>query len=323
LKVAQLGLGPIGLECLKTLVSTSWACVVGAVDIDSAKINRDLGSLTANRRLRGLRVCSSISELSQKPDLVFHTTVSDFKTAYAQLMPLAAQGINVVSSCEQMLFPKLREPQLAARLHRRCQQTGARMVGAGVNPGFVMDLLPLCLAALSTEIITLKIQRVVNASTRREPLQRKIGSGLPPSKLRQLLRAGQAGHAGLRESLALLAHGLGRDLRRVVGTSDAIVAETDIRTKFFAVKKGQACGMHQNLRAHLTGGIQIELDLKMSLDAATPHDAIQIDGTPPINLLIRGGLAGDQATVAALINIAPRLVRSPPGLHLITDLPPS
>jgi len=62
------------------------------------------------------------------------------------------RGINVVSSCEELLFPQLREPRLAARLDRICRKAGARIVGTGVNPGFVMDLLPLCLTGVSGEV---------------------------------------------------------------------------------------------------------------------------------------------------------------------------
>jgi 4-hydroxy-tetrahydrodipicolinate reductase len=58
----------------------------------------------------------------------------------------------------------------------------------------------------------------------------------------------------------------------------------------------------------------------MYLDARNPHDAVQIEGVPPLNVLIQGGVAGDQATVAALVNTAPRLLKAPAGLLLMTDL---
>ena len=59
----------------------------------------------------------------------------------------------------------------------------------------------------------------------------------------------------------------------------------------------------------------------MYLDAKNPHDAVQIEGEPPLNVVIHGGVAGDQATVAALVNTAPRLLQAPAGLLLMTDLP--
>jgi hypothetical protein len=71
----------------------------------------------------------------------------------------------------------------------------------------------------------------------------------------------------------------------------------------------------------VNGIVCLTLDLKMYLDAPEPHDAIRIEGEPPLNVVINGGVAGDQATVAALVNSAPRLLQAKPGLLLVTDLP--
>ncbi|HWX19571.1 MAG TPA: dihydrodipicolinate reductase [Candidatus Binatia bacterium] len=322
IKIAQFGLGPIGLETLKLVATRPWAHIIGAIDIDPAKIGRDLGEVTQTRSLRGCRVYASLDELArhQKPDLIFHTAVSRFKDAFPQLEPMARRGISVVSSCEELLFPQLREPKLAASLNRLCKKTGARIVGTGVNPGFVMDVLPLCLTSVSRDVQAIHVQRLVNASTRREPLQRKIGSGMSPAQFRRLLKQGRAGHAGLKESLALIAHGLGWKVTNIVETGDAVVADRNIRTKFIEAKRGQTCGLHQKAQGSRNGKVCLTLDLKMYLDAKDPHDAIQIQGEPPLNLVVDGGVAGDQATVAALVNTAVRLLQAPPGLLLMTDL---
>jgi 2,4-diaminopentanoate dehydrogenase len=322
IKVAQFGLGPIGVETLKLAATKPWIEIVGGIDIDPEKRALDLGQLLGVKSLRGRRIYSSLDALvaEAKPDLIFHTAVSKFKAALTQLEPIVQRGISVVSSCEELVFPQMREPKLAAQLDRLCQRSGARVVGTGVNPGFVMDLLPICLTGVSREVGAIHVQRVVNASTRRAPLQRKIGSGWPPSKFRRLFKQGKAGHAGLKESLALIAHALGWRLQRVVETGQAVVADHDIRTQYLAVKKGQTCGLHQRAEGKVAGKVRLTLDLKMYLDAPDPHDAVQIEGNPPLELVIRGGVAGDQATVAALVNTARGLLRAPAGLLLMSDL---
>jgi 4-hydroxy-tetrahydrodipicolinate reductase len=322
LKVAQFGLGPIGLENLKLAASKSWAEVVGGIDIDPEKIGQDLAQLTGEKRLKGKKVYASLSDLlrSRKPDIIFHTAVSKFKMAFMQIEPIARRGISVVSSCEELLFPQLREPALAALLDKICKKSGARVIGTGVNPGFVMDVLPVCMTGVSRDVRAVHIQRVVNASTRRAPLQKKIGSGLPPAEFRRLFKEGKAGHAGLKESLALVAHSLGWKARNLTETGDAVIAKHDIRTKFLSVRKGQTCGLHQRAEARINGRVNLTLDLKMYLDAPNPHDSIQIDGEPPLKVVVDGGVAGDHATVAALVNTAKRILQAPPGLLLMTDL---
>lgn len=323
IRVAQFGLGPIGIETLKLASTKPWAEIIGGMDIDPQKTGKDLGELTQTKELRGKMVYHSLKELAafKKPDVIFHTAVSKFKAAFEQIEPMAKMGISVVSSCEELLFPQLREPPLARRLDRVCSRTGARVIGTGVNPGFVMDLLPLCLTGVSRSVRAVHVQRVVDASTRRAPLQRKIGSGLAPEEFRRLFKAGKAGHAGLKESLALIAHCLGWKTGRIVETGDAVVADHDIRTQFLEVKQGQTCGLHQRAEANVNGKVSLTLDLKMYLDAPEPHDAIQIEGEPPMDVMINGGVAGDHATVAALVNTAPRLLQARPGLLLVTDLP--
>ncbi len=320
IKVAQFGLGPIGLESLRLAAAKPWAEVVGGIDIDPAKIGRDLGEWTLTRNLRGRTVCRSLDELPAQPDVVLHTAVSRVREAFSQIEPMARRGISVVSSCEELLFPRWREPKLAERLDRVCRASGARVVATGVNPGFVMDVLAVCLTGVCREVRAVHVQRVVNASTRRASLQRKIGSGLAPALFRRRLQAGQAGHAGLKESLALIAHCLRWKITRLVETGDALVARRDLRTPHVVVSKGQTCGLHQRAEASVRGKVCLTLDLTMRLDAPEPRDAIQIEGDPPLQLVLPGGVAGDEATVAALVNAVPRLLRAPPGLRLMTDL---
>jgi hypothetical protein len=322
IKIAQFGLGPIGLETLKLAASKPWAQIVGAIDIDPAFAGRSLADLTGQQHLSNAKVFRSLDELlaREKPDVIFHTAVSKIRAAAAQVEPMARAGISVVSSCEELLYPALREPELAKHLDEVCRQHGARVLGTGVNPGFVMDVLPVCLTGVCRNVRAIHIQRVVNAATRRGPLQKKIGSGLAPAEFERLFREGKAGHAGLKDSAALIAHCLGWDISELTETCHAVVADHDIKTPHVEVKRGQCCGLHQRGEAKVDGQRRLTLDLKMYLNAPNPHDACQIEGEPSLKMMLEDGVAGDAATVASLVNAAPRLLKAPPGLLLMTDI---
>jgi 4-hydroxy-tetrahydrodipicolinate reductase len=322
MKVAQFGLGPIGIETIKLAASKPWVEVVGGIDIDPAKAGKSLGEITGVAQLRAARVYPSLDDLLAvaRPDVIFHTSVSKIKEACAQIEPMARCGISVVSSCEELLYPPLRDPALAARLDQVCKENGARVLGTGVNPGFVMDVIPVCLTGVCREVRAVHVQRVVNATTRRGPLQRKIGSGLEPAVFERLFAEGKAGHAGLKESAALIAHCLGWKIADLTETCRAMIADHDIHTPHVDVRKGQCCGLHQHAEAKVDGRVCLTLDLKMYLDAPNPHDACQLEADPPLNLRLEGGVAGDTATVASLVNAAPRVLKAPPGLLLMTDI---
>ncbi len=322
MKIAQFGLGPIGVETIKLAATKPWASIVGGIDIDPAKIGRSLAELTGVSALAGAKVYGTLEELLAvaRPEVVFHTSVSKIKPACAQIEPIARQGISVVSSCEELLYPLLRGPKIAAQLDALCKQHGARVLGTGVNPGFVMDVLPVCLTGVCRSVREVHVQRVVNAATRRGPLQKKIGSGLAPAEFERLFAEGRAGHAGLQESASLIAHCLGWKISGLTESCKAVIADHDITTPHVSVKAGQTCGLHQRAEATVNGRIVLTLDLKMYLDAAEPHDSCQIEGEPSLRMSIPGGVAGDTATVSALVNAAPRILKAPPGLLLMTDI---
>lgn len=322
IKIAQFGLGTIGIETIRLAATKPWAEIVGGIDINPDLAGKSLADIAGDPSLRGAKVYRTLEELTarEKPDVIFHTAVSKTKDAYPQIEPMVRQGISVVSSCEELLFPQLREPGLAARLDQACRDGGARVLGTGVNPGFVMDVIPVCLTGVCRRVTAVHVQRVVNASTRRGPLQKKIGSGLAPAEFERLFDAGKAGHAGLKESAALIAHCLGWTLTELTETCKAMVASQDIRTQHVEVKKGQCCGLHQTAVGKTGGDIRLTLDLKMYLEARNPHDACQVEGEPALSLMLDGGVAGDAATVASVVNAAPRVLRAPPGLLLMTDI---
>lgn len=322
IKVAQFGLGPIGLEAIKLAAEKPWIEIVGAVDNDPRKAGAVLGELTGIAAQRDRRIYASFDELweAAPPAVVLHTAGSKVATTITQIEPMVRRGVAVISSCEELLYPALRAPSEAAALDALCRAHGGRVLGTGVNPGFVMDLLPICLTAVSREVKSVYAERVVNASTRRLPLQKKIGSGLEPDEFRRLFAEGKMGHAGFRESVALIAHALGWTLDDVRETCEPVVAERAIATPHLMVQPGQTCGLHQRIEGRAAGELKVTLDLAMYLDAPDPHDAMEITGQPPLKLRIDGGVAGDMATIAAMVNAIPRVLQAPPGVLLVTDL---
>jgi 2,4-diaminopentanoate dehydrogenase len=313
----------IGIEALRLAAEKPWMEVVGGVDIDPAKSGRSLASFTNVSAHESCKVFPTFAELYKvaKPDVVIHTAGSRAGETFDQIEPMIRAGVSVASSCEELLYPQLREPNRSEQFDGLCRQFNAGVVGTGVNPGFVMDVLPVCLTGVSRSIESIYVERVVNASTRRMQLQKKVGSGMSPEQFRELFRIGRAGHAGFRESAALICHCLGWAVEQITETCEPVVADHDITTEFFSVKTGATCGLHQVVTAHVAGrGKPLVMDLKMYLDAKDPHDAVRIKGEPMLDLRLNGGVAGDQATVAALINVLPRLLKAGGGLHLMTDL---
>lgn len=321
-KVAQFGLGPIGLESLRFAAGQPWIEIVGAVDHDPRKYGRSLVELTGLGSLDGLSLCPTLNELFREtqPEVILHTASSGAAAALEQMRPALELGLAVASTCEELIYPALQSPAVARELELLCRHARARVVATGVNPGFVMDLLPVCLSSVCRQVDRVTVERIVDAATRRQPLQAKIGCGQPVGEFSRKLQNGSAGHAGLRESAALLAHALGWKLDEITEHREPVVAHEDIQSAFFRVAAGQTCGIHQRVTGRQAGREKIVLDLRMYLRAPEPRDVILIQGRPDLNVVVNGGVAGDDATVAALVNVVPRLLAAPPGFRLLHEL---
>jgi len=323
IRVVPYGLGPIGCATVRALLDKPGISIVGAVDIDPEKAGKDLGNVAGLGRRLGVLVSKDAAAVFKKtkPSVVTHTTSSFFKSAYDQLALAASQGINVVSSTEELLYPHLRNPDLARKLDRLACRNGATLLGTGVNPGFVMDTLALVLTGVVKRVDRIRIERRVNAATRRQPLQRKVGAGMKPEEFVKLAKQGKIGHIGLLESMYLVAAGLGWKLDKHAERIEPVIAATRQTTEYFTVEPEEVAGIKHTASGFCGKRLVIDLDLRMYIGAQDPCDRIEIEGDPNLTLMIPGGVPGDVATVASLINAIPRVLEAEPGLKTMLDLP--
>jgi len=242
-------------------------------------------------------------------DAVIHCTSSSFLDVYEQLTEIARAGLHCVTSCEEAMFPYHGFHELAGKLDDLCIKRTCTVVGTGVNPGFVMDTLALTLTAACQRLESVRVLRVVDAGTRREALQRKIGAGLSEEEFHRLAQDKKIRHVGLTESLVFLADALGWNLDEVNEDIAPVMADT-----------GKVAGVRQHARGVSQGREVLRLELQMYVGAPNPRDEIEIAGEPPLKLVLEGGVAGDVATPALLVNTLAQLPDARPGLHTMRTL---
>ncbi len=227
----------------------------------------------------------------------------------------------MVSTCEELAYPFRKHPELSARLDAAAKEEGVALVGTGVNPGFVMDKLVLVLSASAQRVDHAKVVRIVDASKRRLPLQKKIGAGMTADEFRGQVAAGIIKHHGLPESIAMVADGLGFAVDDISETIEPVIAQEAVRTPFLEVAPGQVAGVHQIARGISRGEEKVFMELQMYVGAKQPADTIELRGEPNLSLTIPGGIHGDIATAAIAVNTIPAIVAATAGLRTVRDLP--
>jgi 4-hydroxy-tetrahydrodipicolinate reductase len=323
IRAIQYGIGPIGASIARLLREKASVEIVGAIDTDPAKVGRDLGEVVgASDAPWGVKVSDNAEEiLSQAADIVMHTTSSSLEEVADQLIECLKAGSCVVSTCEELSYPYRTHPELAEKIDKEAKDWGVALVGTGVNPGFVMDKLVITLAAVSQTIVHAKALRVVDASKRRLPLQKKIGAGLTVEEFRQKVAEGTIKHVGLPESVAMVADALGLAVDEITETIEAKVATERVETEYLTVEAGQAAGVHQIARGLSAGKEVIYMELQMYVGAKDPADTVTLTGHPNISLTIPGGSHGDIATASVAVNSIPVILDAPAGLRTAKDLP--
>ncbi|MEK7728883.1 MAG: dihydrodipicolinate reductase [candidate division KSB1 bacterium] len=323
IRVAQFGLGPIGQACVNVLMQKPAVELVGAIDIDPAKTGRDVGEVCGLKNPIGAIVRSDAqAALAEwRPQVVVHTTSSFLEKIEDQLAEIIRSGSHIVSSSEELFYPYERNPEFCNRIDSLAKQHNVAVVATGVNPGFTMDVLPLCLTGVCTNVKALKISRIADASNRRLPFQQKIGAGMTRAEFRKRLAAGGFGHIGLRESAQIVAKTLGWEIESYKGTLQPVLATKRVKTKYLTVEKGQVAGIHQTLRCKISGKDALVFDWMMFVGAKESYDGVEISGDPPISMRINGGVFGDTGTIGALVNTVPKVLNAAPGLRTMTDLP--
>jgi 4-hydroxy-tetrahydrodipicolinate reductase len=323
IRAIQYGVGPIGASIARLMREKQAIEIIGAIDTDPAKIGRDLGEVVgATDAPWGVAISGDAKEvLEQNADVVMHSTSSSLAKVMDQLLACLEAESCIVSTCEELSYPFRTHPELAAKLDAAAKEWGVALVGTGVNPGFVMDKLPLTITSVCQDVTEVQIIRIQNASTRREPLQRKVGAGMSEAEFRAAVDSGKIKHMGLRESLMLVGNGLGVDFESVSDEKiEPIVADREIVTQYLRVAPGQVAGVHQTIYGK--GRINVSLELRMYVGAeAVAADRVIVKGVPDVEMEIKHGVHGDRATAAMVVNAIPRVVSARPGVLTMDDIP--
>lgn len=323
IRVVQMGLGPIGNKATIYLAERPQFQIVGAVDVDPAKVGQDVGVLAGLAPL-GVAVTADLGSVLSggNVDVVLLTTASSLIKVEKQLAAILPYGVNVVSSCEELSYPWLTHPEIAARIDALAKANNVSVLATGVNPGFLMDFLPMAMTGVCRSVNKVTVERIQDATFRRIPFQKKIGAGLTLEQFDQKIADGSLRHVGLTESMHLIAAKLGWKLDHTEDNISPIVAEQDVKTEYLDIKKGMALGVQQIGRAVAGDKELIRMVFRAAIGEPETKDHIIIDGSPAIDSCIKGGVNGDVATCAILINSIPVTVNARPGLRTMADIEP-
>jgi len=316
----------IGKRLAKHLLSKEGIEIIGAIDINPNIIGKDLGEILGQEKI-GVIISDDVDKVlkESKPDIVCHSTMSYLRQTYDQFEGILKHGVNIISTCEELGYPYVEKEstELAQKLDKIAKENSVTMLGTGINPGFLMDTLPIFLTGPCEEVETIYITRQMDAATRRIPFQKKIGAGMSVPEYRDAIENHKiTGHVGLEQSIQMIADALGWEIDEImVEMPEPITFDHDVASDAIQVPAGYVAGGSQMAYGVNNDMKLITMDFKAYIGAPEEFDSVNIKGVPPINNRITPCVHGDHGTIAMVTNMIPHIINAEPGLKTMSELP--
>jgi hypothetical protein len=315
--VVLVGLGEDGRAIARAVVDHAELTLVAVVDRDPNLAGTSLDVLLGGGAPE-VRVESDLPKAlgRARGGVLLQSGVGRLDDALPDVRAAVKAGLHVVSTCPELAYPALDRADDAEALDALCEQRGVAVVSTGVTPGFSLDRLPALLAQVAGPIRHVRAVRVVDLASADDPLRRLVGVGLSEAAFDAALEREELGQLGLAQSAALVAEScIGTDDYEVDEELVPLLAEED-----GAVRRGEVAGVQQIARVFAEDQEVVRLELTIQVGAREPRDEVELDASPPLRLLVPGGVPGAAGTANAVVNAIPAVMERQ-GLLTVLDLP--
>jgi 4-hydroxy-tetrahydrodipicolinate reductase len=259
-------------------------------------------------------------------DVVLAATDSFTKTAFERLKFILEKKINVVSSAEEMAYPMAQSPEEAKKLDEIAKANGVSILGTGINPGLIMDLLVVTMTGCCEEVDHILARRVNSLSPFGPAVMEEQGIGITKEEFEEGVRTGHlSGHVGFHESIHMVADAIGWDVEKVTTSMEPIMTDVDRKSPYGFAKAGNVAGCAMKGFGYVDGELKIEMDHPQQIEpeqvGVQTGDYVIIKGTPNINMVNSPEVPGGIGTIAMCVNMIPHIINARPGLKTMLDLP--
>lgn len=330
LKVALWGFGAMGRGIASMIMKKEGIEIIGICDINPDIVGKDAyGLLGIDRGDKNeVLIYDKIEDIIKEKncDVALLATDSFTKGAFPKIKFCLEKGINVVSTAEELAYPKAQSPELAKEIDELAKKNGVSVLGTGINPGFVLDYLILALTGTCEEVDFIKATRINDLSPFGHAVMEEQGVGISVDEFDlRMEKDDLAGHVGFPESIQMVADGLGVEIDKINETKAPIVSKTNRETQYAKVEKGTLAGIRQRGFGYIKDKLYIEMDHPQQIlpetEGVSTGDFIEIQGVPNIKMSITPEIPGGIGTTAMVVNMIPQTINAEPGLKTMLDLP--
>lgn len=329
-KVAIWGFGAMGSGMARMLADKKGVEIVAVCDRHQGRVGVDMYEVLGIERgdRPAVIINANVEEVITEGccDVVLTATDSFTQSAFPRLKYCLENKLNVISTAEEMAYPQAQNPDLAKELDRIAKENGVSILGTGINPGLIMDLLVVILTGAMTNLEHVKAERINSLSPFGHTVMEEQGVGLPYDEFMSKVEDGtMAGHVGFAESITMIADAVGWNVGEIKTQMAPIVTDVDRTSPHGFAEAGSVAGVNMTGQGYVNGEVLIDMYHPQQIEpeqvGVFTGDYITLKGSPEINMAIKPETEGGLGTIAMCVNMIPQIINASPGLKTMLDLP--
>lgn len=308
--VVVQGLGRLGQVCIDLCADTPGVELVAVVTRrpeaasgvpDGVAVLPDLDA--AGRAFPGGLVLSTVHAIGEELALA--------------LAEAAKAGLDVVTS-SGLFHPPTQLTDGGLALDEIARAHAVRVIASGVQPGFVLDVLPAAVLDLAPGWTSVAVVKPSDARAWPTSTRHMLGIGEPAQVVSSSVPY------PLAASAHLIARAVGRSVLRVEESRTALTSDHDVALTDETIPAGHAVGFAQECVAELEGDRSVRVRWEPTVDVTAGTDLslrLEATGAAQLTLRLDGSFREDPypATAARMLHAAIRGRSLAPGLHLPID----
>lgn len=338
-RVIIWGLGSVGRYAVKMIQQKKSLELVGAIDVNPAKVGRDAGEVFGFPET-GVIISDDIDGvLNMDADvvLVYLPTVRDRGNMRPSgFTPLAESICRALRARKNVLTPlpiyhvHKTAPKLYEMVNQCALENEVTYVQQGIFPGLFNPYLPVVLSSMAGRVDRVIVTGGEDDSRNTSPWVRVFGYGKDPAAFNST-RIKDIITSYYGPAVMEIADRLGIEYDEYVEDHELFTAEVEMNPPCGQVKPGTISAHGFYMRCLKNGkevtGFHFIHKVCHDLQATPPYaDTIRIEGEPNINVTIKGMLSSVEpfaSSAAPSVNLIPQCVEAEPGFVDALDLPAS
>ncbi|MBV7271544.1 NADP-binding protein [Clostridium sp. PL3] len=329
-KVAIWGFGAMGSGMVKMLLKKKGVDIVSVCDMAPHRVGKSIYEVLEIEK--GSRpeviIKPEIDEVLTEGccDVCLVVTDTFTKKVFPKIKTVLEKKINVITTAEEMAYPQAQNPELAAELDKIAKENGVSILGTGINPGLIMDLLVVCLTGCMMDVEHVEAKRVNSLSPFGPAVMEEQGVGATVEEFEKGVKDGTlAGHVGFAESVRMIGDAIGWKVEKFEQQMKPIVTSIDRKSPYGFSKAGDVAGVNMTGQGWVDGEVKIDMihpqQIEPEMEGTETGDYITIKGTPDIHMANKPEVEGGIGTIAMCVNMIPHVINADPGLKTMIDLP--